>query len=738
MVEDFGNQDQLTIFTDAIFRAGGTAVPLRPVGHQPVERVLDNINTFHVKFQGEWADTSSSLGFRLQGTTGTAYRVARASLDETAVVRYRPRIPVQDWYPIYAFAMHGPDRVPQTYRIVVGGGATEVVVDHRVVGGGWVYLGEYLLPAGDSAYVEIPNTVDNPTLADGRHYVIADAIRFGNGRGDISRGGGISGRLREDEASLYWVGRALPPDDQGLAFWVESDGASSVGAPTRMAAYMNRETSATRGKSVYIGWHSNAKPEQSMPQRGALTLITNAQSSRTLLQEQLAQVLVDSIDAVMTSAQNLPHSWVVASQRIVSFINYGEIRIDNIGNEMPATIVESAFHDNAEDVDLLLDLRSRRLLSDGVLSGTIAFLRQVSGEPVPPAEDILPPGKPDLLALQAIESSPGLARIEYRIPPGGTLERVLVETGGLFDGFSVAGEAPGSGGILNLGTTAAVMVRLVAEGPGGCSLPSRVLVSGGGRPSNPRALIVTAFDAEHRSQSLRAVDPGPFNFPTGTSGTYTRVSPRMINPHDQAAEAARLVTRLGHPVDTVHRTVFESMSAEDLARYGSLIYMEGRQEVSGFGLTTATLDRITSVSETIPVLVTGSAIVRPRAQDTLRAQLAEWAGVRFNSITTETGRLLLEGAQPKTSGSVSVTHRLPAGYLPVSLDSLEPTRGNETLIVARHDEDDRRAAYVLRRIPNKPLRGILAAPLENLYPTEGRESFLRHFYTEAGLPTSRP
>ena len=34
---------------------------------------------------------------------------------------------------------------------------------------------------------------------------IADMIRFGNGMGDIDRGGGVSGLAREDEAGLYWV-----------------------------------------------------------------------------------------------------------------------------------------------------------------------------------------------------------------------------------------------------------------------------------------------------------------------------------------------------------------------------------------------------------------------------------------------------------------------------------------------------------------------------------------------------
>lgn len=40
--EDFGNQDQMTLFADYVFSAGGTVVPLRPVGHQLNEVVLDN------------------------------------------------------------------------------------------------------------------------------------------------------------------------------------------------------------------------------------------------------------------------------------------------------------------------------------------------------------------------------------------------------------------------------------------------------------------------------------------------------------------------------------------------------------------------------------------------------------------------------------------------------------------------------------------------------------------------
>ena len=42
IVEDFGNQDQMTYFADYLLRAGATVVPMRPVGHQLNEVVLDN------------------------------------------------------------------------------------------------------------------------------------------------------------------------------------------------------------------------------------------------------------------------------------------------------------------------------------------------------------------------------------------------------------------------------------------------------------------------------------------------------------------------------------------------------------------------------------------------------------------------------------------------------------------------------------------------------------------------
>ena len=55
---------------------------------------------------------------------------------------------------------------------------------------GWFISGTYYFDKGSEGYVDISNRSDSPDSV-----VVADMIRFGNGMGDIDRGGGVSGRL---------------------------------------------------------------------------------------------------------------------------------------------------------------------------------------------------------------------------------------------------------------------------------------------------------------------------------------------------------------------------------------------------------------------------------------------------------------------------------------------------------------------------------------------------------------
>ena len=88
MIEDLGNYDQMAFFVDYLFRAGATVVPLRPVGHQTHEVVMDNDDS-DVTFEGAWKTGKSSTYF---GKTGvTPYREVGTSEQETAYARLESR-----------------------------------------------------------------------------------------------------------------------------------------------------------------------------------------------------------------------------------------------------------------------------------------------------------------------------------------------------------------------------------------------------------------------------------------------------------------------------------------------------------------------------------------------------------------------------------------------------------------------------------------------------------------------
>ena len=52
----------MTIYVDYLFNAGATVVPMRPVGHQPNEVVLDNDDA-GVTFSGNWQTSISGVYF---------------------------------------------------------------------------------------------------------------------------------------------------------------------------------------------------------------------------------------------------------------------------------------------------------------------------------------------------------------------------------------------------------------------------------------------------------------------------------------------------------------------------------------------------------------------------------------------------------------------------------------------------------------------------------------------------
>ena len=130
MVEDMGNQDQDTYFAHYLLQAGATVVPTRPVDHQSHEAVVDNSDVdspatggFQV-ISGTWSNsTNTPYWSNNNGNDAVHYRFATAAATESAVARFTPNISVAGYYPVYAWAKPGTDRLGnQTFRINYPGG----------------------------------------------------------------------------------------------------------------------------------------------------------------------------------------------------------------------------------------------------------------------------------------------------------------------------------------------------------------------------------------------------------------------------------------------------------------------------------------------------------------------------------------------------------------------------------------------------------------------------------------
>ncbi len=611
MVEDMGNLDQNSIFVDDVFRAGATVVPLRPVGVQSVERVLDNSSPL-VRFQGPWYDSTSTLYFGKSYDT-VPYRFAIASLDDSATARFAPTFPKSDIYPVYVWARDGVDRVLQTYRVAHDGGVTEVQVDHRMVGRGWVYIGEYYFSRGRGGFVEVTSRVDNPALADGHHVVVADAVRFGNGMGDVNRGGGASGWPREQEPASYWAEHSVGQGTAPLFDAVEGadDQSNNVGTAPRMSAHMNRETSGTFFDRIFHSFHSNASGG-----RGVVGLFNHDAEFQTDLQVQWAEKVARDINREMTDPGLFTEgmTWTERRRLTDSHINFGEIRRDYLNNEMAATISEVAFHDNAEDARLLRSPMIRMAFARAVYRAVGEFFGE--HDPTHPTFT-LQPASPRLLAVDVVSSSSVMVR--WDAPTTSPM------AGGEARGFRVHHSSDGLGFDGGVEITTGTRVRwdgLVAGDPhffrisaynkGGVSRPSAVMgVATPADESTSIVLLVGGFTALDESLRLNQRADAYLGSVYGGGGALARVVPRLMNPGTQIAEVGRALSKAGYAFESCALADYESRKQQSGKPDPSVVFlMMGRQPAGQVNISATLLERLTKrVQEGGALVVSGTDLV---------------------------------------------------------------------------------------------------------------------------------
>lgn len=482
IVEDFSNHDQFNHFVQFCFNAGATVVPIRPIGYQPIEVVLDN-DDFGVTWTGDWNNSSSTVFY---GSAGDIpYRWATVNSSETSVARYTPDIPEAGEYPVYTWARRGTDRIRQLYRIVHSGGVSTVRVDHQMVGLGWVWLGNYYFEAGTSGYVEISNQSSSQTGV-----VIADTIRFGNGMGDYNRGYGVSGYERELECADLWVRMSQGQGTPDL-FSTYSD----VSVRPRYSAYMNNSGYGSFYDRIYLSFHTNC-----CNKRGAMAL--GAKNDWPVHQEEFAYAVNNEVEDDMEALDEgveFGQNWEDTSiDYLGNYIAYGEISNTNLQGEMTGTIIEMAYHDVEADAYLVQDPRVRYTMGRAAYQAIVKFLSHYGDNGVPLN---LLPETPTHLRVQNIGD--GSVRVAWNNPGGGgaggdaPTGYVVYRSS---NGYGFGNPVTVSGGsnthvdISGLTEGETYYFRVAATNAGGESMPSETLGARVKTGSSSPVLVVNGYD----------------------------------------------------------------------------------------------------------------------------------------------------------------------------------------------------------------------------------------------------
>jgi hypothetical protein len=608
IVEDFGNQDQTTMYADYLLRAGATVVPLRPIGRQINEVVLDN-DSPGVTFTGSWSNNTAGPrwydeDYGVGGADAVKYRFANvSSTGETAVATYTPSIPQAGFYPVYTWVAHGSNRTNQLYKINHSGGQTQIKVDHRMVGNGWVYLGTYHFNSGSSV-AEGSVQISNYSTSGGS-VVLADAIRFGNGMGDLPWGnsgigtGSISGYPREDEGALPWAWRGI---GQGVTPSTVL-GTSNVTASTRMAEHMTPSTNPF-GSSLLVSFHSNAGGG-----RGAEGLVHSTVANRTPNQIALATYLSRQIDSDLI-ARNGQFQYNWQARRDYAAGAYGELSNVWIGGKFDATIIETGFHDSVMDSAFMRDPRGRDQMARSTYEGTLEYF--VNFGNVKPANITLPSAPINFgvvsnasgqvtLSWNAGPTSNGVAGV-YGNPATGY--RIYASTNGYgFDGGTyVAGGGTTSVTLSGYDPTIPYYFKVVAENSGGQSLGSEVLTAlpqGGTK----QVLIVNGFDRYDDSQAFR--------YTYAFDGTTTdRVWARYNNSFDYSVQVHAAI-HAARPGVNVASTSNERVinGAVNLNDYDAVIWILGNESTSTATFTAVEQTRVEQfIAAGGHLFVTGSEI----------------------------------------------------------------------------------------------------------------------------------
>jgi hypothetical protein len=585
-----------------------------------------------------------------------------------------------------------------------------------------VYLGHYAFNGGihpETSGVWLHN--DTQAGKDGK-YLIADVVRFGGGMGDIARGTGkppaagpTSLRPRwEESCRTYAQFSGAPP---AVYDSTADDPSDDVSCRSRMSAWDHENGE----DAIYLSWHTNAPS----PARGTSTYVygpnppdgtyqfTGTKGS-DVFGKLVQKFVVDDIRKLWDP------NW---KDRGVFSAYFGEIN-PNHNPEMPAVLVEAAFHSTKEDADQLREPRFRHLLARSLYKAIAKYFADRDKLPLH-----LLPEPPADLAL--VRSAPGKAQLTWQAGPSGgaygdKADSYVVQLSsdglGFAQEFSVTGT---SAPVALPNATTPVFARVVAVNQGGRSLPSLIVGAVEGCAGAPRALVVEGFS---RLDSFLA----PYDdLSIFSLAKIQRLRQLRMNTFDYSIAHVLALAQAGLGVDTAERGALTAGLLGDHA----LVYWAGGEQSTVDGYHTTTQQKLlTDWLQAQPgraLWLDGSEVAWALDEKGGAGGgdwLETWFGARFAQDAAGVQQLQPAAGAAIAGGPWDFSGKDKPPYDVQSADVLKLAGGQAVLEYA----SGKGIAAVRKDVAGGARTLVLGVPIEAVYPSHKRAELVQKLASIAG------
>lgn len=438
---------------------------------------------------------------------GTARYARTEKKKNKAFAEWIPTIPQTGNYAVYVSYQTLPNSVSDAKYIVFHkGGVTEFSVNQQIGGGTWVYLGTFEFDKGNNDYGMV--VLSNESKENG--VVCADAVRFGGGMGNISRGGTVSGLPRYLEGARYsaqWAG--MPYEIYGGRKG-ENDYADDINARSNTLNYLSGGSVFNPQKKglgvpleMTLALHSDAGYSKTDEIIGSLGIYTTDFNNGLLntgmdryASRDLADILLTQLQRDIRTTYNIP--W---TRRSMWNRNYSETRLPSV----PSTIVELLSHQNFADMQLGHDPNFKFTVGRAIYKGVLRFVSSQHGkdyvvQPLPVSNFALQFGKKKNtleLSWQGRNRSAG---------PTATPREYIVYTRIGYGGFDNGVLVSHPSYTLKIEPGLVYSFKVTAANRGGESFPSEILSAYKAKDEKGKILIINGFD--------RLSGPAIINTPT--------------------------------------------------------------------------------------------------------------------------------------------------------------------------------------------------------------------------------